>query len=745
MNRLWNAALTLILLSLLTLAGAACSGGQGPEGPLGSPAGPDSQTAPDLNNPDADGAAEAPEAAEGLPRPSEVRAASGSFSKTVEASNYAMRSLGAEPLPDETDMRLDCGNASKREWAIYYSQIGNAQIGPLQLKLKSGTLHKGSYWVGYGDYAYDCWRWKGPFSSSASLPAPLVSDDQNVVVAIVTPTGSTFTFDKLELELSGLGVEAILSADPPQGDAPLGVGFSAVDSQSFDFPVAKYEWDFDGDGSYDIDSGTDPTVDHGYSEPGWFYARLRVTDSSGDSDIAEQLVKVTLGGTVPPVAALEVQPADIEAGEQVLLDGSNSSDIDGSIVLCSWDFDGDGVFDQDTGPQKFTNHVYDQAGSFNVTLLVVDDGGMSDEISVPITVHGWSKVVVDAGPGAGLGLSLADVNGGPAIAYYVSQGTALKYAVSSSAEGLSAADWTVGTIDGAGSADVGKQPDLAVIDGRPAISYFDATAGALRYSRSSTPLGANPASWTSIELDNSDFCGQGSSLAVISGNPAISYYGGNLGLRYARCKNASGSGDSQQWDFVSVSGGSLDGLYTSLAEIGGKPAIAFMDKPFDDLVYAHASDAAGLSADKWSLEVVDEDSENGKNPTLMNVGGTPGIIYYNSGAQQLRYARSGSVAGSSWPTKLLLDDAGGMGSGFGASGALIGGKPSGVCLQGGSLSLKYFHSTTSTGENLGFWQSEDVDTTGEASNSISLCQINGKPAVAFHNNADNSLIYAIQN
>ncbi|MCC7477518.1 PKD domain-containing protein [bacterium] len=368
MHRLWIAALTLLLLSL-----AACSGGQAP---LGSPAGPDpGQTAPDMNT-----------SAAGLPLPSEIRLSSGSVGKLIEASNYTMLSLGAEPLPDETDMRLSA-MSSKREWAIYYSQVGNAQIGGLDIELKAGSIHTGNYWVGYADYAYDVWRWHGPFSYSASLPAPLLSDDQNVVFAVVTPRDTLFTFDRMELQLSGSGVEAILSADPPQGEAPLGVGFSAVNSQCFDAPVARYEWDFDGDGTYDLDSGTDPTVDHGYSEPGWFYARLRVTDANGESDIAEQLVKVTLAGTVPPVAALEIQPAYIETGAQVLLDGSGSSDIDGSIIFCSWDFDGDGSYDADTGASKFTNHVYQQAGDYNVRLLVVDDGGMSDEISVPITVQ----------------------------------------------------------------------------------------------------------------------------------------------------------------------------------------------------------------------------------------------------------------------------------------------------------------------------------------------------------------------
>jgi len=57
-------------------------------------------------------------------------------------------------------------------------------------------------------------------------------------------------------------------------------------------------------------------------------------------------------------------------GETVSFDGSGSSDPDGSIVSYVWDF-GDGT----TGSGETTTHDYTAAGTYTVTLTVMDDDG----------------------------------------------------------------------------------------------------------------------------------------------------------------------------------------------------------------------------------------------------------------------------------------------------------------------------------------------------------------------------------
>jgi len=45
--------------------------------------------------------------------------------------------------------------------------------------------------------------------------------------------------------------------------------------------IVLYEWDFDGDGTYDWSSPTTGVTTHSYDSPGTYYAKLRVTDDGG--------------------------------------------------------------------------------------------------------------------------------------------------------------------------------------------------------------------------------------------------------------------------------------------------------------------------------------------------------------------------------------------------------------------------------------------------------------------------------
>jgi PKD repeat protein len=59
-----------------------------------------------------------------------------------------------------------------------------------------------------------------------------------------------------------------------------------------------------------------------------------------------------------------------------------SHDSDGNIVSWSWDF-GDG---QGSNQQNPPEHSYSQAGTYNVTLTVTDNGGASGSVTVPVEV-----------------------------------------------------------------------------------------------------------------------------------------------------------------------------------------------------------------------------------------------------------------------------------------------------------------------------------------------------------------------
>ena len=61
--------------------------------------------------------------------------------------------------------------------------------------------------------------------------------------------------------------------------------FDASPSSDPDGSIVKYEWDFDANGTYEVDTGPIPKATHTYPDAGAATVRLRVTDNSGAQDI----------------------------------------------------------------------------------------------------------------------------------------------------------------------------------------------------------------------------------------------------------------------------------------------------------------------------------------------------------------------------------------------------------------------------------------------------------------------------
>jgi len=58
--------------------------------------------------------------------------------------------------------------------------------------------------------------------------------------------------------------------------------------------IALYEWDLNGDGTYEYNSTVSPVVTHVYYKKGTYTARLRVTDDRGATSTSSALVVVKL-------------------------------------------------------------------------------------------------------------------------------------------------------------------------------------------------------------------------------------------------------------------------------------------------------------------------------------------------------------------------------------------------------------------------------------------------------------------
>ncbi|GAH14381.1 unnamed protein product, partial [marine sediment metagenome] len=74
---------------------------------------------------------------------------------------------------------------------------------------------------------------------------------------------------------------------------------------------------------------------------------------------------------IPPTAdASAGETYQGSVGKEITFNGSNSSDLDGTITEWFWDF-GDGT----NGTGEITSHNYSTPGTYNVTLTVTDNKG----------------------------------------------------------------------------------------------------------------------------------------------------------------------------------------------------------------------------------------------------------------------------------------------------------------------------------------------------------------------------------
>ena len=190
-----------------------------------------------------------------------------------------------------------------------------------------------------------------------------------------------------------------------------------------------------------------------------------------------------------------------------------------------------------------------------------------------------SPITLDSTGDVGRFTSMALVNGRPSIAYQdVSNGN-LKYIRALDGTGGSwAAPVVVDSGTNSNSQSVGQFASLAVVSGRPAIAYYDADLKRLVFVRAND---VNGATWgTPMTLDPTPETGNGdrgrnATLRVINGRPAILYYDATTTrLRYIHATDADGTNWGRPLELDS---GPNVGLYGALMELNGNPSVTYSD------------------------------------------------------------------------------------------------------------------------------------------------------------------------
>jgi len=164
---------------------------------------------------------------------------------------------------------------------------------------------------------------------------------------------------------------------PTQGQAGQSLAFDGQSSASA-APLNNIQWDF-GDGT--SDSGN-LAVNHAYQNPGSYTVLLTLANDLGQTNTASQQVDIQAAPppNQPPQPAIKASNATPQVGEDVNFDASGTS-AGSPITGYDWDF-GDG----NTGSGQLTTHAYGAAGTYQVTLTVTDQNGLSSSATTQIDV-----------------------------------------------------------------------------------------------------------------------------------------------------------------------------------------------------------------------------------------------------------------------------------------------------------------------------------------------------------------------
>ncbi|MBN2081919.1 PKD domain-containing protein [bacterium] len=541
---------------------------------------------------------------------------------------------------------------------------------------------------------------------------------------------------------------AKVAGTPARSEVPRQVTWDASASLDYDGSIVKYEWDLDDNPiDFEQDTGTTPTLVITYDQPYQHFQYVRVTDNTGASDIAFGSVITSAGLNLAPFGVITAGVTEGEAPFTVEFDAGQSYDLDGTIQQYEWDFDSDNITDL-SSQSPIAQFVYITPGIFTATLTVIDDQGARGQAYQNAWVHGWRTIRVDAGPYIGLDVSLALIAGRPAIAYSLNDfGNDMELRYIRAAEGCGDY-WPASPVvvyDGGNQYLVGTSLSLAEVNGRPAIAYHDASAGMLLYRRAGDAEGASwPAQLNVLDGGGAAMAGDGCSLAVIGGLPAVSYRHMTLDyLRYIRALDLDGT----VWGApVAVNANAGSGAYSLLLEGTTSktvPMIAHYNHAISQLLFECSDDAIGVT---WGATVgISNSGSCYDSVAFALVDGLPTLAYFGLsqfGATGLNYIRGTDGVFSGGTARQLVS---GNENGMRPCLAEVYYKPA-VAYKYRPLGhpdrLMYIEATDKVGDTWG--AVETVDIANSIGPYLSMIEVNDQPAIAYTNDTPGELWYAIR-
>lgn len=166
--------------------------------------------------------------------------------------------------------------------------------------------------------------------------------------------------------------------------------FSSAGSSDPDGTIVSYMWNL-GLGNTSTEANPILTYTLGFNAR--ILISLTVTDNDGNSTTDSTFVSLLQTPNSAPVADAGA-PVSGVANQMVQFNGLGSSDPEGSVLAYSWNFG-----DNSSGAGSLPSHSYARCGTYNVTLTVTDDVGLTGSASTTATIAstGVTPPIANAG------------------------------------------------------------------------------------------------------------------------------------------------------------------------------------------------------------------------------------------------------------------------------------------------------------------------------------------------------------
>lgn len=188
---------------------------------------------------------------------------------------------------------------------------------------------------------------------------------------------SPLVYDQVALE--NIAPEPRIVVTRTSGEAPFELVLDGSSSRDPDGSITLCQWDLDDDGSFEKSGAR---ITHTFAIAGKYPVTLKVSDNRGLARTTRVSIDVKPAGTaIAPVARFEAVPYASPAALWAKLDGTGSTDEDGTIVRYAWDFG-----DRSTGEGATAEHLYPAVGVYPVVLMVTDNDGKTASITKRVTI-----------------------------------------------------------------------------------------------------------------------------------------------------------------------------------------------------------------------------------------------------------------------------------------------------------------------------------------------------------------------